>query len=159
MSPVQETDRCKILHCLECCPVISEAGNSVGDKGFQNNPSERDLLKMVAHLKTGGSGTLDFIRKPSSARFPWAEQQECPCKMVDQKLNSTSCGNPKDITSISLWMVPTMHYWLRWSIRFWNMGKVPISKQLFLAHFNPHNQFFLYLTPEWPKFCVKNGEI
>ena len=80
----------------------------VGDKGFQNNPSERDLLKMVAHLKTGGgSGTLDFIRKPSSAGFPWAEQQECPCKMLHQKLNSTSCGNPKDITSISQqwWLV------------------------------------------------------
>ena len=127
---VQETDRCKISHCLECCPVISEAGNSVGDKGFQNNPSERDLLKMVAHLKTGGGTWL----QPEGvfSWFPWDEQQECPCKMLDQKLNSTSYMAIKrcqaqDITSISLWMVATM------VIDDWNRRKSPHDKLLYLA--------------------------
>ena len=33
----------------------------------------------------------------------------------------------------------TMHYWLRWSVRFWNMGKVPKNKFFSLARFNLHN--------------------
>ena len=47
-----------------------------------------------------------------------------------------------------------LHYGFRWPIRFWNVGKVPKSTLLFLAHFYPHNQKIIFLTQEWPQFCV-----
>ena len=42
-----------------------------------------------------------------------------------------------------LTQIDSMHYWLRWSVRFWNMGKVPKSELFFLARFNLHNKKLL----------------